>query len=623
MAVLRWALPLPVICCLLALCTSAPADVLTTERISVSTGGAQGDDRSCLPSITPDGRCVAFSSDATNLVPRDKNSYADVFVRDRLLGTTERVSVSSIGIEANATCSHPSVSADARYVAFWSRASNLVADDTNGKYDVFVRDRLLGTTERVSLNADEVEGNGDSGYPSISADGRYAAFYSEATNLVPDDTNGVPDIFVRDRLLGTAERVSVNSDEVEGDDCSAYRSSISADGRYVAFESVATNLVADDTYAQWDVFVRDRDAGTTERVSVSSEETQANGGSGSPSISADGSYVAFDSVATNLVPDDTNGAYDVFVRDRLLGTTERVSVNSDEVEGNGLTRGPSISADGRFVAFSSLAANLVPGDSNDVGDIFVRDRDLGTTERFSVSSTGEEANGSSCVASMSGEGRCVAFHSLASNLVPGDTNGQADVFVRDREGSAFPDVPSYHWAYDEVMACFNANIVKGYDDGLYHSEYEVTRDQMAVYIARALVSPSGDAAIPDPEPPPSFPDVPATHWVYKHIEYAVSQSVVKGYDDGTYKPDLVVDRGQMAVYVARAMVAPGGDAAIPDPVPPATFPDVPDTSWTYKQVEYCAGQGVVKGYDDGAYRPGDPVTRDQMAVYVARAFGLL
>jgi hypothetical protein len=380
--------------------------------------------------------------------------------------------------------------------------------------------------------------------------------------------------------------------------------------------------VPDDTYAQWDVFVRDRDAGTTERVSVSSEETQANGGSGDASISADGSYVAFDSVATNLVPDDTNGAYDVFVRDRLLGTTERVSVNSDEVEGNGLTRGPSISADGRFVAFSSLAANLVPGDSNDVGDIFVRDRDLGTTERFSVSSTGEEANDRSCVASISGEGRCVAFHSLASNLVPGDTNGQADIFVRDREGLGFPDVPSYHWAYDEVMACFNANIVKGYDDGLYHPEYEVTRDQMAVYIARALVSPSGDAAIPDPEPPPSFSDVPATQWVYKHIEYAVSQNVVKGYDDGTYKPDLVVDRGQMAVYVARAMVAPGGDAAIPDPVPPATFPDVPDTFWTYKQVEYCVGQGVVTGYDDGTYRPVNPVTRDQMAVYVQRAFDL-
>ena len=187
----------------------------------------------------------------------------------------------------------------------------------------------------------------------------------------------------------------------------------------------------------------------------------------------------------------------------------------------------------------------------------------------------------------------------------------------------FPDVLTNHWAWSQVISCVDANIVKGYDDGLYHPEYPVTRDQMAVYISRALVSPSGDAAIPDPEPPPSFSDVSPTHWAYKHIEYAVSQNVVKGYADGTYLPGVTVDRGTMAVYVARAMVAPGGDAAIPDPVPPATFPDVPDTYWSYKQVEYCVGQGVVKGYDDGLYHPERVVTRDQMAVYIARAFGLL
>jgi len=190
------------------------------------------------------------------------------------------------------------------------------------------------------------------------------------------------------------------------------------------------------------------------------------------------------------------------------------------------------------------------------------------------------------------------------------------------EAGGFPDVPSDHWAYDEIMACVAARVVAGYPDGYYRPDNEVTRDQMAVYVARALVSPSGDAAIPDPEPPPSFSDVPPDHWAYKHIEYAVRQNVVEGYDDGTYLPGMTVDRGQMAVYVARAMVAPGGDAAIPDPVPPATFPDVPDTFWAYKQVEYCVGQGVVKGYDDGLYHPEIVVTRDQMAVFVARAFEL-
>jgi hypothetical protein len=189
--------------------------------------------------------------------------------------------------------------------------------------------------------------------------------------------------------------------------------------------------------------------------------------------------------------------------------------------------------------------------------------------------------------------------------------------------TTFPDIPAYHWAYDEIEACVDANVVKGYTDGLYHPSTPVTRDQMAVYISRALVSPSGDAAIPDPPATPSFSDVPETFWAYKHIEYAVSQNVVKGYEDGTYQPGVTVDRGQMAVYVARAIVAPGGDAAIPDPVPPATFPDVPDSFWAYKQVEYCVGQGVVTGYEDGNYHPDYPVTRDQMAVYIARAFGLL
>ncbi|MCJ7796610.1 MAG: S-layer homology domain-containing protein [Thermoleophilia bacterium] len=217
-----------------------------------------------------------------------------------------------------------------------------------------------------------------------------------------------------------------------------------------------------------------------------------------------------------------------------------------------------------------------------------------------------------------------------AQAVPTWSNANADYEAARRQLAnliapleEFPDVAPGHWAYDEIMACFNANSVKGYDDGLYHPEYEVTRDQMAVYVARALVSPSGDAAIPDPTPPPAFSDVPPIHWAYKHIEYAVSQNVVQGYEDGTYGPDIALDRGQMAVFIARAMVAPGGDDALPDPDPPATFLDVSDTFWAYKHVEYCVGQDVVKGYDDGLYHPDYPCTRDQMAVYIARAFGLL
>ncbi|MFB3879936.1 MAG: S-layer homology domain-containing protein [Armatimonadota bacterium] len=188
--------------------------------------------------------------------------------------------------------------------------------------------------------------------------------------------------------------------------------------------------------------------------------------------------------------------------------------------------------------------------------------------------------------------------------------------------SRFRDVPFEHWAWTEIEACVQAGVVQGYPDGSYQPDRSVTRDQMAVYIARALVAPSGSSAIPDPEPPPSFSDVLPDHWAYKEIEYAVSQNVVEGYEDDTYRPDLAVDRGQMAVFVARAMVAPSGDAAVPDPPPSPTFPDVPSSYWSYKHIEYCVSQGVVRGFEDGYYHPADIVTRAQMAVYIYNAFGL-
>jgi hypothetical protein len=208
-------------------------------------------------------------------------------------------------------------------------------------------------------------------------------------------------------------------------------------------------------------------------------------------------------------------------------------------------------------------------------------------------------------------------------VVFGETTGTQSVTVTEDAG--FPDVPAEDWAYDEIMACASANVVKGYEDGSYRPEFSVTRDQMAVYVSRALVLPSGDAGIPDPESPPSFSDVPSSHWAYSQTEYAVSQGVVQGYADGTYHPAFSVTRDQMAVYIARSLVAPGGEPALADYVPsdPRNFPDVPSDFWAYKQVEYCVGQGVVRGYDDGLYHPEGLVTRDQMAVYIARAFGLL
>ncbi|HEY7050310.1 MAG TPA: carboxypeptidase regulatory-like domain-containing protein [Jatrophihabitantaceae bacterium] len=405
-----------------------------TQRLSVRSDGTEGNTFSQSPSISRDGRYVAFESFASNLVPGDTNGAHDVFVSDRVAGTTERVSVAGDGSEGNDFSGSPSISADGRYVAFESFASNLVPGDTNGVEDVFVRDRIAGTTERVSVAGDGTPGDGNSLQPSITPDGRYVAFESLASNLVPGDTNSIKDVFVRDRVTGTTERVSVASDGTQGNQF-AESASISADGRYVSFDTDASNLVSGDTNGTVDVLVHDRVTGTTERVSVASDGTQGNQTSAEPSVSADGRYVAYESLASNLVPGDTTGTWDVFVRDRAAGTTTRVSVAADGTASNpGFSEQPSISPDGRYVAFMSAASNLVPGDTNETEDVFVHDRVAGTNERVSVASDGTQGDLDSGNPAISADGRYVAFESDASNLVPvpGDTNFDADVFVRDR-----------------------------------------------------------------------------------------------------------------------------------------------------------------------------------------------
>ena len=413
----------------------------TTELESVGPG-VQGNADSTYTAMSSDGRYVAFESAATDLVPNDTNGAPDVFVRDCLTGTTERVSVVSGGAQANGGGANLAISADGRYVAFDSYAGNLVAGDTNSASDIFVHDRTNGTTERVNVSTGGAEANsppgGGSFRPAISADGRFVAFESDATNLATGDTNGQLDVFVRDRQLGTTERVSVSSGGVQGNNFS-YLASISADGRYVAFQSYADNLVASDTNGQIDVFVRDRQAGTTELASVSSGGVQGNGQSFVPSISSNGRYVAFASDSSNLVAVDTNGTNDIFVRDRQAGTTERVSVDSVGTQANEQSLYPCISAGGRFVAFYSKATNLVAGDVNGFGDIFLRDRQTGATTLVSVDSSGAQGNGDSstgtaatALSPVSADGRFITWVSSASNLVTGDTNGAVDVFLRDR-----------------------------------------------------------------------------------------------------------------------------------------------------------------------------------------------
>jgi archaellum component FlaF (FlaF/FlaG flagellin family) len=404
---------------------------MTITRVSVDSAGNQALGRSLFPSISANGRLVAFTSNADNLVLGDTNNDFDIFVRDLLTNTTNRVSVDSAGNQVNDSSYDPSISADGRFVAFESDATNLVPGDSNSSFDIFVRDLLTNTTTRVSVGSAGNQALGSSRNASISADGRFVAFQSDATNLVPGDTNSSVDVFVRDLLTNTTTRVSVDSAGNQGINDSGLPS-ISGNGRFVAFSSNVGNLVPGDTNNSTDIFVRDLLTNTTTRVSVSSTGNQGNRNSERSSLSADGRFVAFSSDANNLVPGDTNNSRDIFVRDLSTNTTTLVSVSSSGDGGNQDSPNiPFISADGRFVSFRSLATNLVPGDTNNTQDTFVRDLSTNTTTRVSVSSTGNQGNDFSFYSSLSADGRRVVFSSDATNLVPGDTNNNTDIFVVD------------------------------------------------------------------------------------------------------------------------------------------------------------------------------------------------
>jgi RHS repeat-associated protein len=398
--------------------------------VSARPDGSQSNGESYSPSISADGQLVAFFGSSSDLVTGDTNGVNDVFLRDRVGGTVARVSVDSAGAQGNNASSLPAISADGTKVAFVSTASNLVAGDTNAVTDVFVRDLAAGTTERVSVSSSGVQGAGLSrGLLSISADGRFVAFESQSSNLVANDTNNVSDAFVRDRLTNTTIRVSVNSSGTGGSGASQ-APVISADGSFAAFSSQATNLVSGDTNAAADVFVHDLATGQTDRVSVSSSGGQGNGRSDTGvTISSDGRYVAYGSRASNLVSSDTNGSTDVFLRDRDTGTTERVSLSTTGRQGNSSSQGPSISGDGRYVAFIAFATNLVGGDTNDVQDVLIRDRQTRRTWRASLDSWGGQSDDWTDAPVISTDGEYVAFYGGAA-LVANDTNGAEDVYAR-------------------------------------------------------------------------------------------------------------------------------------------------------------------------------------------------
>lgn len=339
-----------------------------------------------------------------------------------------RINLKEDGSESDGGSAGAAINGDGRYIAFTDFSDTLIPGDTNNDNDIFLFDRESGGIRRISVSSGGVESNNNSSRASLSDDGRYIAYQSLATNLVAGDTNVREDIFVYDQVLGATTRVSVSSGGVQGDGHSTI-SSISGDGRYVAFTSVSTNLVAGDTNGVSDVFVHDRQTGQTTRVSVNSGGTEGNGASTTPQLSYDGRYVVFSSSASNLVAGDTNGASDVFVHDRQTGETTRVSVDGAGIQGNGDSISADISYDGRYVSFRSGATNLVSGDTNGEADAFIYDRVTGEVRRVNVSSTGEEANDEALDVSISGNGEYVTFRSGANNLVDGDSGNFADGFI--------------------------------------------------------------------------------------------------------------------------------------------------------------------------------------------------
>ncbi len=373
-------------------------------------------------------------------------------------GFTTRASVSSQGIQGDNLSRNVDLSGSGQFITFSSFASTLVENDTNNHEDVFVHDLATGITILVSISSSGVQANGDSSRPKISNDGRFIAFTSTADNLVEGDGNGKPDLFIHDLQDGKTILASINSEGIQSVQGVSINISISPNGNVIAFASSGSDIVSNDTNGAMDIFVRNIQLKETVRVSLASAGTEANNHSANPSLSEDGRFIAYQSIASNLVEEDMNnycdsnydGEYgdncqDIFVHDQLTGETVRVSLASAGTEANNSSWEPAISADGRFIAFSSFASNLVENDHNfycdnnadgifddNCSDIFVHDLQTGETARISISSSGEETDGGSLWAAISADGRYIAFESWATNLVENDTNTKMDIFIHDR-----------------------------------------------------------------------------------------------------------------------------------------------------------------------------------------------
>ncbi len=434
------------------------------DLIGVSSSGVQGNLGSADPSVSANGRFVAFSSDATNLVAGDTNLASDIFLKDTVTGEVRRVSTDASGAQVSGNSYGSALSADGQLVAFTSTSAGLVPGGGGSTPAVYVKNMFTGAIQRASADTAGNAANAGSSSASLSADGRYVLFESVATNLVGSDGNGASDVFVKDLQTGAIVRASTSAAGVEGN-LASNSAKFTPDGRYVVFASSASNLVANDTNGRADIFVKDLQTGAIQRASVGATGTEGVTDSAAPSISADGRYVAFETTAP-LLASDTNGLSDIYVKDLLTGALVLASTNFiGQPNTSGSSRGAALSADGAYVAFESSSSQIISFDSNQTVDVFVRSLQAGTTQRVPTTGFGLQTPYAGAtvpaLAAFSADGGYLVFQSRNPNLVSSDANGSYDVY---RVANPFVLQSSPAGAGDQVLSSVTYTLPANVED---------------------------------------------------------------------------------------------------------------------------------------------------------------
>jgi Tol biopolymer transport system component len=408
---------------------SATAAVGDITVVSTSDTGTKGNRESREPQISDDGTVVAFRSKARNLDPADTDGIFDIYAKNLITGDIALASITSTGTKSDGTSEQPTLSANGSLVAFQTKASNLAPNDLDTNSDIYVKDLATGALTLVSQTKSGTKSNGVSDEPDISADGTVVSFRSTATNLDPADPDLVPDVYEKNLITGDISLVSANGTGVKGNAHSG-RPSLSSDGSLVAFRSRSTDLLAADTDSAFDIYLKNMSTGALRLVSADANGVDGDGASTTPMISSDGTLVAFRSSASNLVSADTDAIYDIYAKNMANGAVALVSTTAAGTKSNGSCVNPSLSADGTAVAFGTFATNFDPRDTDTYQDAYVKDLSSGTLVLASVSAAGTKGNANTLFPWISGNGSRVVFRSDASNLVAADTDHTGDVYVK-------------------------------------------------------------------------------------------------------------------------------------------------------------------------------------------------